>query len=110
MKDPITVQTRTSTNRYGKPGGAYTDLFDSVAKIEHIMGRENVAPSQLEGLSTHRITMPYDARVEPRMRIIYLDQSVSPAIIHRFDVLWPQNVENRGVFLEILAQEVYDTQ
>jgi head-tail adaptor len=110
MKDPITVQARTGTNSYGKPGGAYTDVFDSVAKIENIIGRENTTPAQLEGVSTHRITMPYDARVEPRMRILQINQSVSPAIIHRFDILWRQNVEERGFFLEILAQEIFDTQ
>lgn len=105
MDKLITIQTRAGTNVYGQPGGAWSDFAANIwAKIEHIAGKEVV--NQVESIAevTDRFTTPYIPGVTPKMRIQYVDIDGKT---HYFDILFPQNVENRGFFLEILAKEIY---
>ena len=103
MNRQITIQQRTGTNAYGQPGGAWTNLVTSWAKLEHISGQEVVNQTEFAAEVTDRWTMPYVAGIEPRMRISYVDLAGKT---HYYDILFIQNVEERAFFLELLAREI----
>ena len=101
----ITIQARAGTNAYGQTGGAWSDFASNVwAKIEHIAGREVVNQTEFAADVTDRFTCPYVPGVTPKMRIQYVDIDGKTRY---FDILFPQNVEQRGMFLELLAKEIY---
>ena len=105
MDKLITIQTRAGTNSYGQPGGAWSTFASNLwAKIEHIAGKEVVNQTEFAAEVTDRFTTPYVSGVTPKMRIQYVDIDSKTRY---FDILFPQNVENRGMFLEILAKEIY---
>lgn len=107
MKDQVTIQQRTGSNSYGKAGGTWTTFATTWAKLENLAGREIVAPAEYVAQITNRITIPYLAGLEPLMRIIFVDIDGKT---HRYDILYFQDPEQRGMFLEILAQEIFDKQ
>ena len=101
----ITIQTRAGTNAYGQPGGTWSNFAANVwAKIEHISGKEVVNQTEFAANVTDRFTCPYVSGVTPKMRILYVDIDCK---LRFFDILFPQNVEQRGIFLELLAKEIY---
>jgi SPP1 family predicted phage head-tail adaptor len=101
----ITIQTRAGTNSYGQPGGAWSDFASNVpAKMEHISGKEVVNQTEFSAEVTDRFTCPYVPSVTPKMRIQYVDID---AKTRYFDILFVQNVEQHGMFLELLAKEIY---
>lgn len=101
----ITIQTRAGTNVYGQPGGAWSDFASNIwAKIEHIAGREVVNQSEFAADITDRFTLPYVQGVNPKMRLQFVDIDGKTRY---FDILFVQNVEQRGMFLELLAKEIY---
>jgi head-tail adaptor len=105
MDKLITIQTRGAKNAYNQPGGAWSDFAPNLqAKIEHIAGKEVVNQTEFAAEVTDRFTTPYVPGVTPKMRILYVDIDGKARY---FDILFPQNVENRGFFLEILAKEIY---
>jgi SPP1 family predicted phage head-tail adaptor len=105
MNCVITIQTRAGTNSYGQPGGAWSDFASNLwAKLEHISGKEVVNQTEFAAEVTDRFTCPYVASVTPKMRIQYVDID---AKTRYFDILFVQNVEQRGMFLELLAKEIY---
>lgn len=103
MNRQISIQTRAGTNAYGQPGGAWSDVITVWAKIDHISGKEVVNQIEYAAEVTDRFTLPYVAGVEPRMRISYTDAANKT---HLYDILFVQNVEERGFFLELLAKEI----
>jgi SPP1 family predicted phage head-tail adaptor len=105
MNRLITIQTRIGTNAYGQPGGAWSDFAANVwAKIEHIGGKEVVNQTEVSADITDRFTLPYVSGVTPKMRVNYVDLDGKTRY---FDILFVQNVEQRGFFTEILAKEIY---
>ena len=63
-----------------------------------------INPSEFAAEVTDRFTLPYVPGVTPKMRIKFADIDGK---IHYYDILFPQNVEQHGFFLEILAKEIY---
>jgi SPP1 family predicted phage head-tail adaptor len=105
MDKLITIQDRAGKNTHNQPGGAWTDFAANVwAKIEHIAGKEVVNQTEFAADVTDRFTCPYVPGVTPKMRIVYVDIDGKTRY---FDILFPQNVENRGMFMELLAKEIY---
>lgn len=104
MNRMITIQQRTATNSDGQPDGPYTDFLTAWAKNEHTTGRELASTTEFVGDITDIWTMPYAPGVEPRMRIKYLDLESKA---HYYDILFVQNLEERGFFLRILAKEIF---
>lgn len=105
MDKVITIETRLNKNAYGQPGGAWSTFADNVfAKMDHISGQEFANQTEIAAEVTDRFTTPYVPGVTPKMRIKYVDIDNKTRY---FDILYPQNVEQRGMFLEILAKEIY---
>lgn len=101
----ISIQTRAAINAYGQPGGAWTNFAANVwAKIDHVAGKEVVNQTEFAADVTDRFTTPYVAGVTPKMRVLYVDIDGKTRY---FDILFVQNVEQRGMFLELLAKEIY---
>jgi SPP1 family predicted phage head-tail adaptor len=105
MDQLITIQNRAGKNAHNQPGGAWSNFAANVwAKIEHVAGKEVVNQTEFAADVTDRFTCPYVPGVTPKMRIVYVDIDGKTRY---FDILFPQNVENRGFFLELLAKEIY---
>jgi SPP1 family predicted phage head-tail adaptor len=105
MDRVISIQTRLTTNSYGQPGGAWSDFASNVwAKIEHIAGKEVVNQTEFAAEITDRFTCPYVAGVNPKMRVQFVDIDGKTRY---FDILFVQNIEQRGMFTELLAKEIY---
>lgn len=104
MNRVITLQTRTATNSDGQPDGPYTDFLTTWAKNEHTAGKEIATTAELAADVTDIWTMPYAPGIEPRMRIAYTDLEGK---VHYYDILFVQNIEERGFFLQILAKEIF---
>jgi SPP1 family predicted phage head-tail adaptor len=105
MDQVITIQSRIGRNSYGQPGGGWTNFAANLcAKIEHISGKEVVNQTEFAADVTDRFTCPYVPGVTPKMRIQYVDIDGKTRY---FDILFPQNVEQRGMFMELLAKEIY---
>ncbi len=101
----VTIETRVGTNAYGQPGGPWTAFAANVwAKIEHIGGKEVVNQTEYAAEITDLFTLPYVAGVTPKMRVNFVDID---AKTRYFDILFVQNIEQRGFFLELLAKEIY---
>lgn len=101
----ITIQNRGVKNAYNQPGGAWTDFAVNVwAKIEHISGKEVINPSEYAAEVTDRFTCPYVPGVTPKMRIKFQDVDGK---VHDYDILFTQNVEQHGMFIEMLAKEIF---
>jgi SPP1 family predicted phage head-tail adaptor len=105
MDKLITIQTRGVKNAYNQPGGAWSDFAANVwSKIEHVSGKEVINPSEFAAEVTDRFTTPYVPGVTPKMRIKYVDIDGKTRY---FDILFVQNVEQHGFFLELLAKEIF---
>lgn len=104
MNRLITIQTRAGTNSYGQPGGPWSDVVTLWAKIEHLTGKEVVNQAEYTAEITDRFTLPFVPGIEPRMRVSYTDANSKT---HFYDILFVQNVEERGFFLELLAKEIF---
>jgi|SRR5579864_4490152 len=104
MNRQITIQQRTATNSDGQQTGAYSNLITVWAKIEHLSGKEVVNGIEFSAEITTRFTTPYTPGIEPRMRVKYVDLAGKT---HYYDLLYVQNVDERGFFLELLAQEIF---
>lgn len=107
MNRQIAIQTRAGTNSYNQPGGAWSNFIVGIwARLEHLAGKEVVNQAEYAAEVTDKWTLPYIAGVEPRMRIAYVDLAGKT---HYYDILFVQNVEERGFFTEVLAKEIYST-
>ena len=103
MNRLITIQTRTATNSDGQPDGPYTDVLTTWAKNQHTGGKVTANTAELVADVTDIWTMPYVSGVDPNMRIQYVDLSGKN---HYYEILFVQNLEERGFFLELLAKEI----
>jgi SPP1 family predicted phage head-tail adaptor len=101
----ITIETRTGTNAYNQPGGPWTAFAANVwAKMDHVGGREIVNQTEYAAEITDLFTIPYVAGVSPKMRVNYLDIDGKTRY---FDILFVDNVEQRGLIMTLLAKEIY---
>ena len=101
----VTIETRLGTNAYGQPGGPWTAFAANIwAKIEHVGGKEVVNQTEYAAEITDRFTLPYVAGVTPKMRVNFVDIDGKTRY---FDILFVQNIEQRGFFLELLGKEIY---
>jgi len=105
MDKLISIENRTGTNSYGQPGGAWTDFAPNLwAKMDHVSGTEFVNQFEFAAEVTDLFTTPYVPGVTPKMRIKFVDIDGKTRY---FDILFPQNVEERGMFLLLMAKEIY---
>jgi SPP1 family predicted phage head-tail adaptor len=105
MDKLITIETRTGTNSYGQSGGPWTDFATNLwAKMDHVSGSEIVNQTEYSAEVTDLFTTPYVPGVTPRMRIKFVDIDGKTRY---FDILFPRNVEEHGMFLLLLAKEIY---
>jgi SPP1 family predicted phage head-tail adaptor len=104
MNRQITIQTRATTNSDGQPDGPWTDVVTIWAKNEHTIGKEVVSAAAFTADITDIWTTPYVEGIEPRMRVNYSDPAGK---LHYYDILFVQNIEERGFFLQILAKEIF---
>jgi SPP1 family predicted phage head-tail adaptor len=101
----ITIETRACTNAYNQPGGSWSAFAANVwAKIEHVGGKEVVNEIEYAAEISDRFTIPYVAGVSPKMRVNYVDIDGKTRY---FDILFVQNVEQRGLLMVLLAKEIY---
>lgn len=103
MNNQITIQHRTSTNSYGQQSGAWTDVLTLWARIDTVSGKESINNVQYSAEVTSRFVTADVPGIEPRMRIKYVDMA---GATHYNDILFVNRVQERGFFLELLAQEV----
>ena len=104
MKDVIVIQQRTGKSGYGQTNGPWTPVVTLFGKVEHLQGKENITLSEYAAETTDRITVPFVAGITTLMRAHYVDQAGKA---HDYEILWPQNVEERGFFLELLCKEIF---
>ena len=102
----ITIEQRTGTNAYNHAGRILKSAFAANiwAKIEHVGGKEVVNQTEYVADITDRFTVPYVAGVSPKMRMNHVDIDGKTRY---FDILFVQNVEQRGFFHVLLAKEIY---
>lgn len=100
----ITIQKLTGTNNYGQQSGAYTDFVTLWARIENVSGKETVNNVEFSAEVTTRFIATDFPGIEPRMRIKYVDAVGST---HYSDILSVNRIQERGFFVELLAQEIY---
>jgi head-tail adaptor len=99
----ITVQKRTATNSDGQQSGPYTDFMSLWVRIDQLAGKEVVNNVQYAAEVSSRFLTGHAIGIEPRMRIKYVDFD---GFTHFFDILFVNQVQERGFFLELLAQEI----
>ena len=101
----ISIETRLNNNAYGQPGGAWSAYASGVwAKIDHVGGREIVNQTEYAAEITDRFTIPYVSGVTPKMRVNYPDIDGK---VRYFDILFVQNIDQRGMLMILLAKEIY---
>lgn len=105
LKDQVTIQQRATKNSYGQQSGSWSPVVQLFAKVEHVQGRQDVNLVEYAAETTDLITVPFVAGIEPRMRVVYVDAAGKT---HNYEILWPQNVEERGFFLLLLVKEIFD--
>jgi SPP1 family predicted phage head-tail adaptor len=99
----ITIQQRTATNTDGQLSGPWTDFVTLWARIEQLSGKEVVNNVQYSAEVTTRFVTTDFPGIEARMRIKYVDAA---GATHYSDILFPNRIQERGFFLELLAQEI----
>lgn len=100
----ITIQTRTAADADGQLTGPYSAVKTLWARIDQVSGKEIVNTGEFAGEVTTKFTTIDIGGIEPRMRISYADGT---GATHLCDILFVNRVEERGVFLELLTQEIY---
>jgi SPP1 family predicted phage head-tail adaptor len=99
LRHRIEIQISVDTNdSFGQPIPAWAVLFGNVkAFVEPLSGQELFDARQLHAEVTHRIIVRYLAGITPKHRIVFG--------VRVFDILSPINLEERGLFLEIMTKE-----
>lgn len=103
MSRMITIQQRTAKNSDGQQSGPWSDLVDLWARIDQVSGKEVVNSIQYSAEVTSRFITADVPGIEPRMQIKYVDLN---GATHLYDILFVNHIQERGFFLELLAQEV----
>ena len=101
LRHKITFQQLTVANdSYNYPTQTWTDQITTYAAIWPVRGVEKVEGMKLEAELTHKIRVRYKKDIVPKMRIKFKARY--------FDILSIVNVDERNIYLEIMASEKYD--
>ena len=100
MRQRVTLQQLVETaDGAGGAARSWSDVATVWAQVTPLVGgrSERLFAGQLQGEVTHRIVMRYRSGVNVRMRVLYGTRSMNIRSV--------VNVNEAGVFLEILAEE-----
>ena len=98
LRNRITIQEKTVTrNTFGEEVIAWATHCQAWAKVEPLSGREFLESRQIQAEAMVRITLRYQAGIEPEMRV--LDGS------EIFNIQSVIHVEERGREIQLMCVE-----
>ena len=98
LRQRVNIQARSATvDAFGQESETWATVATVWASVEPLSGRELLAAQQVQGETTHRIRMRYQAGVTTSSRLLF---NLRP-----FDVRSVINKNESGAFLELLCTE-----
>lgn len=98
LRNKLTLQQEARSADSGGGGSlSWQDVTTFWGAVEPLAGAESVRADALAGHLTHRIYARYDSRFAPELRIQWGSRL--------FNIRAVKNTDERGRFVEILAQE-----
>ena len=98
LRQRVNIQARSATvDAFGQESETWATVATVWASVEPLSGRELLAAQQVQGETTHRIRMRYQAGVTTSTRLLF---NLRP-----FDVRSVINKNEAGAFLELLCTE-----
>lgn len=98
LRQRVNIQARSATvDAFGQESETWATVATVWASVEPLSGRELLAAQQVQGETTHRIRMRYQAGVTTSSRLLF---NLRP-----FDVRSVINKNEAGAFLELLCTE-----
>lgn len=101
LRHRVSLQSATTVNdSYGQPTRTWATYATVWALVEPVSGEESTLAMQLQGGTTHKITIRYRAGVSVGHRILYGTRIFNISAP-------PRDEEERKIWLEIDAEENY---
>ncbi len=98
LRHRINIQARSATvDEFGQESETWTTLNTVWASVEPLSGRELLAAQQVQGETTHRVRMRFQAGITTSHRILF---NLRP-----FNIQSVINKNEAGAFLELLCTE-----
>jgi len=98
LRQRVNIQARSATvDAFGQESETWATVATVWASVEPLSGRELLTAQQVQGETTHRVRMRYQAGVTTSTRLLF---NLRP-----FDVRSVINKNEAGVSLELLCTE-----
>ena len=98
LRQRVNIQARSTTvDAFGQESETWATVYTVWASVEPLSGRELLAAQQVQGETTHRVRMRFQAGITTSHRILF---NLRP-----FNIQSVINKNEAGAFLELLCTE-----